>query len=133
MTVRTNAVQVAGDFDKLSVSAVARVGRAITLIGARLEAQVKRNASGRPGPKAPTGNYRRSISRRSMLTATSARAEVGTNMPHARRLEFGFSGADSLGRVYDTPAFPHFGPALDKIAPTVEAAIAAAITPGADA
>jgi hypothetical protein len=37
---------------------------------------------------------------------------VGTNHPAARRHEYGFSGRDSLGRVYHTPPRPHVRPAM---------------------
>ena len=33
--------------------------------------------------------------------------------PQARRLELGFQGADSLGRVYDQRGRPHLGPAME--------------------
>ncbi len=42
---------------------------------------------------------------------------VGTNRPQGRRLEDGFVRADSLGRVYNQPPFPHVGPAKDEIEP----------------
>jgi hypothetical protein len=34
--------------------------------------------------------------------------------PQARRLELGFVGADSLGRVYDQRGRPHLGPAMEN-------------------
>jgi hypothetical protein len=51
-------------------------------------------------------------------------ASVGTVRPQGRRLEFGFTGTDSLGRSYDQPAYPHFGPAHDQTAPEFVEAIA---------
>lgn len=99
--------------------------RVVTHYGHLLRTAVMRNASGSPGPNAPTGDYRRS------MTVTFVRdhgsgtfsAEVGTNAPQGRRLEFGFVGADSLGRVYNQRPRPHFGPAFDSVAPEFEAAI----------
>ncbi|MEV0446303.1 hypothetical protein AB0I46_46175, partial [Streptomyces spectabilis] len=44
-------------------------------------------------------------------------AEVGTNAPQGRRLEFGFVGVDSLGRHYNQPPFPHLGPAVATFGP----------------
>ena len=38
-----------------------------------------------------------------------------TDEPYARRLEFGFHGADSRGRVYNQGPRPHWGPAADVI------------------
>lgn len=44
---------------------------------------------------------------------------VGTNLPYARRQEFGFSGQDSLGRTYAYPARPHLREAFDTQAGAV--------------
>lgn len=43
-----------------------------------------------------------------------AEVQVGTNVEYAARQEFGFSGADSLGRVYHQPAQPYLRPALES-------------------
>lgn len=37
----------------------------------------------------------------------------GFEPPYARRIEFGFSGVDSLGRHYNQPAQPYMRPAFD--------------------
>ena len=39
---------------------------------------------------------------------------VGTDLPYARRLEFGFVGPDKLGRVYNQAPRPYFRPPLDN-------------------
>lgn len=93
------------------------------------ETQVKANASGRPGPRRVTGDYVRSITRE-LLSETTGHSVwiIGTNAPQARRLEFGFVGADSLGRIYNQPPYPHFGPALDMIGPQFEQALDGIIT-----
>lgn len=39
---------------------------------------------------------------------------IGTDVEYARRIEFGFVGADSLGRVYNQAAQPYLRPALDE-------------------
>lgn len=39
--------------------------------------------------------------------------QIGVDAPQAHRLEAGFHGADSLGRVYDQAAEPYAQPALD--------------------
>lgn len=44
----------------------------------------------------------------------AAEVFVGTNVEYARRTEFGFQGADSLGRVYDQAAQPYLRPAVDE-------------------
>lgn len=73
--------------------------------------QIRANASGRPGPRAITGDYRRSWG---IATGPRGSTIVGTNKPQARRLEWGFTGTDSLGRRYRQPPFPHVGPAVKK-------------------
>jgi len=45
--------------------------------------------------------------------ATYAEAISGTDVEYARRIEFGFSGVDSLGRHYNQPAQPYYRPAYD--------------------
>ena len=57
-----------------------------------------------------SGTYRRSIH----VEMSGKVALVGTNLPYARRLEYGFADVDSLGRVYDQKAQPHFRPTFDE-------------------
>ena len=102
----------AGDLQALAQAVAGAAHRTVVLWGAALQRQVQLNASGRPGPNAPTGDYRRSINRHTTRTVGGSRCEVGTNKPQARRLELGFVGTDSLGRSFDQPAYPHFAPAL---------------------
>lgn len=107
-----------------------RAGVRSTLIhyGTLLVTRVQAKASGRPGPNTPTGDYRRSIHMQTSegllgLTPGGFVVAVGTNKPQGRRLEFGFVGRDSLGRVYNQPPYPHFGPALDEISGPLEQAL----------
>ncbi len=125
-----NAFGVAAEIAKLGPTARQAVHRATVLWTAQLQRKVQQNASGRPGPNAPTGNYRRSINRQTTARAATSEGLVGTNAPQGRRLELGFSGTDSRGRNYDQPAFAHFGPALDEIGPEYEKAIGDAGVPG---
>ncbi len=90
--------------------------------GAILQRQVKANASGPPGPQKITGDYVRSIRRKSTRKKGLSRVEVGTDEPEGWRLEQGFHGTDSLGRTYHNPPLPHFGPAFDAVKPQVEEA-----------
>lgn len=87
---------------------------------------VQRNASGRPGPNAPTGDYRSSWGVEDINDAdpTAVSRSAGTNRTQARRLEYGFVGPDSLGRVFDQQPYPHMGPAADVIEPVFHAAMA---------
>lgn len=86
----------------------ARVVRHHTML---LNTRVKARASGRPGPNAPTGDYRRSIASKFEQQGDTYVGIVGTAKPQGRRLELGFVGADRLGRVYNQPPYPHFRPA----------------------
>lgn len=114
--------------EELSAGGPKMVAGAIRLTahyGQLVSTQVKANASGRPGPRAQTGDYRRSIAVQRGYDKGEYFAEIGTNKPQGRRLEFGFVGTDSLGRHADQPPYPHFGPALDRYGDEYAAAIAA--------
>lgn len=104
-----------------------RLRRVVSRESLSLQTAVQANSSGRPGPNAPTGNYRRSWNTRITETPTGVVGTVGTTSPQGRRLEFGFSGLDSLGRNYNQPAFPHVAPAIaereDIIVRSIEQAI----------
>lgn len=107
---------VAADFASTAADAGAVATRIVRHHGRLLQTRVKARASGRPGPRTVTGDYRRSIGMqmRGSAEVGTVSAVVGTNKPQGRRLEFGFVGADSAGRVYDQPPYPHFGPAFDE-------------------
>lgn len=93
-----------------------QMGALVTHHAQLLKTKIQGNASGRPGPNAPTGDYRRSWSLQIEARGHGmTEAHVGTNKPQGRRLELGFHGVDSLGRNYNQPPFPHVGPAFDVI------------------
>lgn len=116
LQVTSNAVQVAREIAGVAAVTHTAVRAVVRSEGAAFQTMVKANASGRPGPRAQTGDYRRSIGMQVREGIAMVTAEVGTNAPQGRRLEFGFWGlADSLGRVFHQPAFPHFGPAADEM------------------
>lgn len=74
--------------------------------------------------KAPvlTGTLRRSI----RVEVVGKEVLVGTELPYARRIEYGFNGADKRGRVYHQAARPYLRPALDENRERIMSAIAAA-------
>ena len=113
MGVQTNAYQIAAEMQGLAAGAQARVDAKTTHHAMLLKTRVQAHASGRPGPNVVTGDYRRSWT----MEAVPNGQMVGTNKPQARRLEWGFYGADSLGRVYHQPPYPHVGPAYDETVP----------------
>ncbi|MFI6054079.1 HK97 gp10 family phage protein [Streptomyces violascens] len=113
----SNGAQIAAQLDRraaLTVPAAVSAVRHYTML---LETRIKAHASGRPGPNAPTGDYRRSWTHTVQTSGQTVVGTVGTNKPQARRLEYGFVGADSLGRVYDQQPYPHVGPAVAEVRP----------------
>lgn len=82
-----------------------KVQRVVTRWGHILEGHIKSRAP------VKTGDYRRSWNTQMQgLTAV-----IGTNKPQARRLEYGFVGADSLGRHYNQAPRPHVRPSVDEV------------------
>lgn len=118
------ALAVMGIAERLTLEA-AKVG-----LGRAAQAGVgivRGNASGRPGPRFITGDYRRSWSADTDTNGGNIQAQIGTNAAQGRRLEYGFTGTDILGRSYDQPPFPHVKPAADKLIPIVEAEVGGSI------
>lgn len=109
--VYTNAAQVVAWLVGTAIEAEVRAQATVMHFTTLLETRVKANASGRPGPRAPNGDYRRSINGEVTRDKGNIIGTVGTNAPQSRRLEYGFVGPDSLGRVYNQPPYEHFGPA----------------------
>lgn len=88
----------------------------------RLRDAIRQNASGRPGPNVITGAYRASWTVEDFAVPNGGGADIGTRQPQGRRLEFGFVGPDSLGRVYNQPPFAHVEPAVNQLSPRIQAA-----------
>ena len=75
-----------------------------------------------------TGTYRRGWHLETVeKTPERCTVIVGNDQPQGPRLEFGFVGADKLGRVYNQAARPHIRPALDENRGTAVAEFRAAI------
>lgn len=108
--------------DRLEAAAK-RVGpavqRGVTHTGTLGVARIRGNASGRPGPNVITGAYRNSWRAEDHRLAAGGMCTIGTELPYGRRLEFGFTGTDSLGRSYAQPPFAHVQPALPYIGQTL--------------
>lgn len=58
-----------------------------------------------------TGTLRRSIQ---VIERGPMDVVVGSELPYAARIEFGFAGTDSLGRVYSQAAQPYLRPAIEE-------------------
>lgn len=111
-SVRTNSGIVAAALERGGRRANVAVHKVTIDYGYRSLALIRRNASGRPGPNAPTGDYRRSFGITFHLDGS---VSVGTNAVQGRRLEHGFFGTDSLGRKVRQRPYPHVGPAMRQI------------------
>ena len=76
-------------------------------------AQLVRNEARLRAPRV-SGTLRKSIEVGNLQSfAGDVYVEVGTNLVYARRVEYGFNGADSLGRVYHQAAQPYLEPACE--------------------
>ena len=95
--------------------------------GLYLKGRIMANASGRPGPNAPTGDYLLSWTLRKGRGKITKSVRVGTNAPQARRLEYGFYGVDSIGRNYSQPPYAHVEPAVIDAQSRIVDIMAAAI------
>jgi len=113
---------VSEPFLKIDVQGDRELARAIERAGAAFRPEVVHNGLLAGGmlvandakAMAPyrTGTLRRSIHLES--TEDLLTVKVGTNVPYAARLEYGFTGKDSLGRHYNQPARPYLRPAIEN-------------------
>lgn len=108
---------LAADFAQAAAQSGVTAKAVVRKHGALLQTRIKARASGRPGPNAPTGDYRRSWNTRYFSGPGVEGANVGTNAPQGQRLENGFVGTDSLGRTYNQPPYAHVGPAVQETEP----------------
>lgn len=109
------AKAITGAWDAAAASIEKRTDNRAQYWALTLERKIKGRASGRPGPRTVTGDYRRSFTTEPFSMFGGSGWVVGTNKAQARRLEFGFSGTDSLGRNYNQPPYPHVRPAAAEI------------------
>lgn len=121
---RADAYKIAADFvGRYSDDPIAMLSKWVVHYSALALARVKANAATGthrpgephipgtgPGPNRATGDYTRTMHKRTTHRADSVTSEIGTNAAQARRLEFGYYGTDSLGRTYHQDPFPHWQP-----------------------
>lgn len=119
----TGAHEAAAAIGGLGVRVHAGIPPLVAHYGQLYQSRVRARASGRPGPRVQTGDYRRSIGLVMTTYQGAPAAIIGSSAPQARRLEYGFVGSDSLGRVYNQPPFPHFEPDIEKTAAEMEKAV----------
>lgn len=72
---------------------------------------------GEVGPRAITGDLRRSVTVETGIEGATVRSVIGSNAPQTNALEFGYVGTDAAGRQRDTPPYPAWRPAFDDLAP----------------
>lgn len=71
-----------------------------------------------------TGTLRRSWRTQTINSGVGVyAARVGPTVVYARRIELGFKGEDSLGRVYDQQPKPYAKPGYEEAFPAARAAI----------
>ncbi|MDY0811453.1 hypothetical protein [Kitasatospora purpeofusca] len=116
-SVTSNAAVVAAQLEARAAVAVPAAAAVVRHHAMLLETAIRAAASGRPGPGVQTGDYRRSWTTEVRASATGVEAIVGTSRPQGPRLEYGFVGRDSLGRVFHQPPFPHVGPSVERVEP----------------
>jgi|SRR5690606_3799661 len=112
--------QVPARFRTLAGAIKPDVALAVYRTGAMYRTRVRAAASGRPGPRVQTGDYRRAISQTNTTDNGVPVALVHTNKPQAARLEYGFVGIDAAGRRYNQPPYPHWAPAAEGLHETLE-------------
>lgn len=126
--VYTNAAQIATALRTVGTRQGRKSAALVRHYSMLLETRIKARASGRPGPRVITGDYRRSWNTRFAMGTDVFTGTVGTDRPQARRLEYGFVGADRIGRVFHQPPFPHVGPAVSQTDPEFTEAMARSVT-----
>lgn len=114
---------IAHEFEVKSFRVAERAFQVVRTFGQSLRTRVLAHASGRPGPRHVTGDYKRSWSVTTFVNNGNPTSDVGTNAPQGRRLEYGFTGVDAIGRHYNQPPYPHARPALAETAAPFEAAM----------
>ena len=114
--IEVDTSQIEAQFRK-AAQGNAAISRAIGRGGLLLETAIKAHAP------VDTGDYRRSWNTRLTNTPSGPIATVGTNKPQGRRLEFGFTGTDAIGRTYNQPPQPHVEPAILQSRPKIIAEI----------
>jgi HK97 gp10 family phage protein len=105
----TVEVEIGQEFRSSIARAEQAVERAIT-DAMSIAAMEAANEARRRAPY-KTGTLRRSIEVKEMGPRQVA---VGSGQPYAARIEFGFAGRDSLGRLYNQPAKPYLRPAIEE-------------------
>lgn len=93
------------------------------MAGKALVESATKHSMDRPGPREVSGDYHKSFYYSVQDNGLTASVYAGSSAPFAMRLEYGFHGTDSLGRVYHQNPLPHWRPASDEVLPMYEEAL----------
>lgn len=130
--------RVIASFAAVSKLSKDAVDKSVATAGLTMQTETIRNLQGGRPPKTNayphtgmayriTGDYIRQMNLKIGKFADFTTATVGTTAPQAYALEFGFTGVDAIGRTQHRNAFPHLGPAFDKVAPLFAADLEAKV------
>ena len=135
--VRTNAKSVSAQLKNLIPALDVEIDIGMRAGAELLRENIRKHASGRPGPNIGTGDdprhpghYRDSWKIRRIGSRAAATAGATTSYsvfmthPAAASLEYGFHGFDSIGRAQNRPAYPHIQPAIEETAAVLAATVA---------
>jgi hypothetical protein len=128
--VWTGAREFGAALDRIVVAEELATKRAVEKVALAVVRQAKVNSTGPPrlfkegtqgarpgtGPGVVSGRHRNSI--KVLGSGPIPRgwaADVGPTMVYSRRLELGFTGTDSAGRVYDQQPYPYLRPAMEFV------------------
>lgn len=101
-----------------------KLGNQLVRMAADIVKQAKENANQPPPghPQVQTGTLRRAIIMDVDRRKLEAKVGIMTGskdkdkaLEYAARIEFGFTGVDSAGRVYNQPPYPYLFPAVELI------------------
>ena len=99
------------DFENILKGHIERAPNAVYTAAMAFAADVQQS----PSTPVDTGQYRNSIrSEPPVMEGEGPVCYIGSPMPQMFRLEFGFVGADALGRFYSQAPQPHWRPAFDN-------------------
>lgn len=122
------AVGASQSLNLMATKAIVQTNKAVKHHATQYRNAVRKRASGRPGPNIITKKYWNSIQTRNVsVSTTSAAVAIGTDAAQGFRLENGFVGADSLGRIYNQPPYPHWEQDLVATANALQMSMAAIV------
>lgn len=109
-----------GKLKKFQKKALKDIEKSVDVYALEFRDEVRKNAQGRPGPRRITGGYWNSIKVVSSSTGMfrkSFQKSVMSDHPAGPSLERGKVLVDSMGRHYNQPPYPHWGPAILTVGP----------------